>query len=678
MKKTRKTLVSLILAVALILGLSTMFASATAEETGAIIIPMECSSVDWIRSDDKEAIKLINALLEEDVPVHWALKDFEVGGKTYPAGTFYIPTPFTTKGGLDQDTVYDWLQWEGKKHHVYTITTTKQTINVESKELVLPRVILFYDQSTFDNALEHYNTMTNLGFKVRLATAEEITAYDWDDPNSVFATANVFAMPGGSMHFYSFMDYQKGIDNIRGFIENGGGYVSVCAGSSEALANTSYPDLMLINAGYLEDWFVYDSMTEGDWDWRTLIGPIYLNIENSDHPVMFGYGKDALRPGYGDLTTMYYYGGPAIVNAGEEVEILATYDSPVTQKATEKVSNIWGTGAVVTQSYGEGEVVSFGPHPEWPGPGKRMYAQALYFTAKNEVDTALKPMGTAPEKLDGARVDAIVDTAQEIKPILESLTRTASEIVNLRVGDHYHPLGLWRDEVIQAYGMQMYDHINEIQAAALNFQFQFDRLTALKATLPEGPAKEHVQHALDMINTFFTYSETLGNYVDPRFIDVTDWTGCGPFAPYGEEYDIHTFADLTKSFEYLETEVVDYQLPMAKDYLVILNQYEELRIENERNHTEETQAALDALHLEITASWETIGPLYKGMYGLEHTLTIMQYKVDNHLLNLMTIAHQAEEAISLANYVAAEQTGSWAYAMKTIKAFFANPIGGVL
>ena len=43
MKKTRKTLVSLILAVALILGLSTMFASATAEETGAIIIPMECS-----------------------------------------------------------------------------------------------------------------------------------------------------------------------------------------------------------------------------------------------------------------------------------------------------------------------------------------------------------------------------------------------------------------------------------------------------------------------------------------------------------------------------------------------------------------------------------------------------------------------------------------------------------
>ena len=97
-----------------------------------------------------------------------------------------------------------------------------------------------------------------------------------------------------------------------------------------------------------------------------------------------------------------------------------------------------------------------------------------------------------------------------------------------------------------------------------------------------------------------------------------------------------------------------------------------------RNHTEETQAALDALHLEITASWETVGPLYKGMYGLEHTLTIMQYKADNHMLNLMTIAHQAEEAISLANYVAAEQAGSWAYAMKTVKAFFANPIGGVL
>ena len=59
MKKTRKTLVSLILAVAMTLGLSTMFVSAAAEQTGAIIIPMECTSYDWIRNDDKEAIKLI-------------------------------------------------------------------------------------------------------------------------------------------------------------------------------------------------------------------------------------------------------------------------------------------------------------------------------------------------------------------------------------------------------------------------------------------------------------------------------------------------------------------------------------------------------------------------------------------------------------------------------------------
>src|SRR4030042_2007388 len=69
------------------------------ERPKTYIIPME----DWTRNDDVNAIRLVNMLLEEEVPVYWALDQFTVGGTTYPAGTFYIKTPFSTRLDISSD-----------------------------------------------------------------------------------------------------------------------------------------------------------------------------------------------------------------------------------------------------------------------------------------------------------------------------------------------------------------------------------------------------------------------------------------------------------------------------------------------------------------------------------------------------------------------------------------------
>ena len=198
---------------------------ALADGSGATyIISMDRSSTDWIRVNDQNVIRLVNQLLEAGVDVQWALDDFSVGNHSYPAGTFYIQTPFTTETGISDSAVMAWLQWEAKKHRVYTIRKTTTPVEVRSRSLVLPRIVLFYDRTTYENSLVHYTRFSDMGFKVRLANSVDICSKDWNDPDSIFSRATVFAMPGGAMHFWAFEtddDRAKAIQNIQQFVENG-------------------------------------------------------------------------------------------------------------------------------------------------------------------------------------------------------------------------------------------------------------------------------------------------------------------------------------------------------------------------------------------------------------------------------------------------------------------------
>lgn len=675
--KTKKIICLILCAAVLLSAVLIQSGSTKTKNSGTIIIPFDETNIDWMRANDTEIIKLVNTMLEDDVPVQWALKDFQVDGKTYPAGTMYICLPFESEQWADGDQFYEWVQWHAKSHKIYNISKTSSVVNVESKELVLPRILLFYDDTTYDNTLMHYKTMRNLGFKVTIATAAEIEACPWDDPNSVFADCNVFAMPGGSLHFYSFMDMEMALNNITGFVNNGGGYIGVCAGSSEALSKSAYPYTCLLDAAYHDEWFAMDDPTHGDWEWRQLIGPIYLEVQDTDCPVTFGYGSDAVRPGYGPMTTMYYYGGPAMFDLDPNVTALATYNSPVTQKTEELVSNIWGSVAIATQSYGDGEVVLYGPHPEWPGPCKRMYAQALYYCAKEEKNASMAPAEDAavPQCLDAARVDAIVSSAADMKPLLEDITRNASKMVNMRSGDHYHPLGGWYDEVIQTFGTEVYDQINELSRNAEKFEFEFARLTALKAKTDDPAVIAKIDEALVLIDHFFTYSENLIPGTKPIY--ETDWTECGPYETLGEEYDVHQFSDIIKVLDYIQREVEEKQVPMVEAYTEIFNTYEDSRIAYEISGSDEDKAITDELYMTVGSSWPA-GDFYKTMYGLMHTCAVFEYRIENHLMNLISIADLAEEAIEVANFLAADDVGSVAYAAETVGAFAKYPMGGIV
>jgi hypothetical protein len=613
--------------------------------------------------DDQAAIKLVNELLGQGAPVEWALEDFQAGDETYPAGTFFLETPFETTSGISSDVLISWMESQGKQNGVWPIKHVNGGLEVEAKPLVLPRLVLFYDRTTYENTLRHYQLFDRLGFKVTLATASDLLVSP-ADPSSVLAGANVFVMPGGAMHFWSFTSSTRatGIANIQNFIKAGGGYVGVCAGASEALAQSPYKYLSLVDANYHSEWFQYADPAAGDWDWRRLIGPVNLEITQPQNPVMFGYGPGAIRSGYGPTPTMYYWGGPAMFNLGSDATVLARYLSPTSssQIASEKVKDIWGSAAVVTTDYEQGKVVLFGPHPEWPGggPDSRMYAQALYYVASSPRASTLEPEdGTLPDTILPGRVQAITDTVDDIRPLLEDSTQLAQALVDLPTGGTYHPLGLWYPGSILAYVEAFTEQMDRLSSDALLFAQEYGRLNDLKSSLADDPqALTWIATSQAYIEQFFDYAENLPP--EPHVIAAADWTGAGPFVPYPVANEAHSFPDLVWAFSYLRDEIRDFDLPLATAYVPILAEYDALRAAYLLDPTSANKAAMDTRYLVIASSWPA-GPMYKGMYTIRHALDIMQFKVETHLFNLLTRAERAKEVVSASEYALGDIVRSW-------------------
>jgi glutamine amidotransferase-like uncharacterized protein len=636
------------------------------------IFPME----DWIRNDDVNTIKLINILLDEDVPVYWALDNFTVGGTVYPAGSFYIKTPFITRRGVSSDVIMNWLMWQSKLTHVWRIDTTAESFTVTSKQLVLPRVVLFYDTTTYENALMHYLRFRSLGFKVVLANAVDLYAKAWNESGSVLDGANVFVMPGGAVHFWAFPDMDTmaaGIGNITDFVKNGGGYIGVCAGTVEALSTTGY--------GYLE--FVNATMYDGvraqmnAEDWKILQGPMYVQVEEPNNPVMFGYGSDAVRPGYGPKPTIYYLGGPAMYDV-TNATVLGTYYGPVTQYSMPTMANQWGAAAVITADYYNGKVVVFGPHPEYPGPCARMYAQALYYTANIEKPSPFDP--PTNESMSEAAISECVGTIKatvaQIKPVLEESTRLSAQIVNMRIGDIYSSLGIAIDNDLLSFSKELYSELNDIQRYAVKFQYEFSKLNALKGMVGnDAQLLSLIEQTQAMISSFFNL--TLNLPQDQHVIAETSWTGIPPFPPFTQADEAAEFDELINAFLYVNNETRLVLVPRTEEFVPIMREYDNLRIQNKTAFTPEVNATLNEMLQNIT-SYYPAGIYYQVVYTFFHTLDVVQYKIAYHIFNLLTLADRTSEVISHMEFALASSVGQWNYALAELQAFFAHPEGAFL
>lgn len=152
----------------------------------------------------------------------------------------------------------------------------------------------------------------------------------------------LFCVPGGDMYAYSVDLGPQGIDRIRAFINFGGAYMGICAGSNFAGTNVIWRGQVL-DMQCLE---LYQGTSQG---------PINEIIPYPDYGMCRVDIIDQTHPITTSLPTqnwiLYYWGPQFSVEPGADVTILGRYD-------------ITGGAAILAFEYGQGRAFIIGSHPE--------------------------------------------------------------------------------------------------------------------------------------------------------------------------------------------------------------------------------------------------------------------------------------------------------------------------
>lgn len=160
------------------------------------------------------------------------------------------------------------------------------------------------------------------------------------------ADYDVLIHPGGSGSKQAGSLEESGRDRVREFVDGGGGFVGICAGS------------YLASSDYSWSLHILDAKVVDRAHWARGHGDVQIRLTDA--------GKKLLECDE-DLQTILYYQGPLLAPADKpevpDYEPLATYETEIAKNgAPEGVMK--GTTAIAAGSFGKGRVVCFSPHPE--------------------------------------------------------------------------------------------------------------------------------------------------------------------------------------------------------------------------------------------------------------------------------------------------------------------------
>jgi len=201
------------------------------------------------------------------------------------------------------------------------------------------------------------------GFATRRVRPEEIR-------DGVLNEVDVLIMPGGSGSGQAERLGETGRDAIRGFVDQGGGYVGICAGAYLASEHYSW-SLGLLNARV--------------WDrahWARGTGDVTLHLEPNGQQLL-GHPSDRVQVFYGQ--------GPLLVPGNSPqlpaYEVLAVYKSEIARNGAPAAA-MTDTHAIVRSVFGKGRVICFSPHPEKSAGPNHLMAAGVRWAARCP---ALKP-----------------------------------------------------------------------------------------------------------------------------------------------------------------------------------------------------------------------------------------------------------------------------------------------
>jgi hypothetical protein len=178
-----------------------------------------------------------------------------------------------------------------------------------------------------------------------------------DIRDGALADFDVLIQPGGSGSKQAKALESQGRENIRKFVDQGGGYVGICAGSYLASADYDW-SLGLLDAKVIDR-----------QHWARGKGDVRIRLESS--------GKKLLSEPE-ETVIVRYNQGPLLAPGNKsdipDYEPLAVFETEIAEKGAPK-GVMKGTTAAARGTFGQGRVFCFSPHPE-ATPGLDHYIEA--------------------------------------------------------------------------------------------------------------------------------------------------------------------------------------------------------------------------------------------------------------------------------------------------------------
>ena len=193
------------------------------------------------------------------------------------------------------------------------------------------------------------------GMQVVRVGPEEIAA-------GALAQFDLVIFPGGSGSREAAAIGNSGREQVRRFVEGGGGCVGICAGA------------YLCTSGY--DWSlkILNAKTVSPL-WRRGVGTVQMELTPE--------GRRILGDGAGPLA-VHYASGPIITRAAQaslpDYEVLAFFRSELAKNGT-PVGIMINSPAIVSARYGKGRVMSISPHPEQTPALEGLFLRAAQWAA---------------------------------------------------------------------------------------------------------------------------------------------------------------------------------------------------------------------------------------------------------------------------------------------------------
>lgn len=197
-----------------------------------------------------------------------------------------------------------------------------------------------------------------------------------------------------------------GRSEIRKFVEQGGGYIGVCAGAY--LATCDY------------DWSldILDARVVDREHWARGFGQVDIALTQA--------GRSRLKVDE-DRLSIYYHQGPLLAPANnpeiDDYEPLATFDGEIAKNGAPS-GVMPGTTAIAAGRHGAGSVICFSPHPEKTTEHEELLVKSVWLAARTKrISSPVIAEKPFPEGIRVAIYDHSPGTANGPKSLRRILTQ---------------------------------------------------------------------------------------------------------------------------------------------------------------------------------------------------------------------------------------------------------------